>query len=73
MVKCLFIFMFNIGSNGCFVTGAPGLDRGHGYGRISSMGQPRSDLVGLLMMDSSVPIRGTDIVLKVPRDSANPA
>jgi hypothetical protein len=33
MVKSLFIFIFGIGSNGCFVTGAPCLNGGYDYGR----------------------------------------
>jgi len=37
----------------------------------SGMGHSRSDLVGLLVMDSSIHIGGIDIVLKVLRDSAN--
>jgi hypothetical protein len=40
---------------------------------ISSVGHPRLDLVGLLMMDNSIHIRGTNVVLHVPRDSINPS
>jgi hypothetical protein len=32
MVKGLFIFMFGLRSNDCFMTGAPCLNGGHGYG-----------------------------------------
>jgi hypothetical protein len=32
MVKDLFIFMFGLKSNGYFVTNAPCLNGGHGYG-----------------------------------------
>jgi hypothetical protein len=39
----------DLGSNGCFVTDAPCLNRGHGYGFASSAGYPRSDSVGLLV------------------------
>jgi hypothetical protein len=39
---------------------------------ISGVGHPRSDLVVLLMICSvAYNIRGTDVVLHVPRDSAN--
>jgi hypothetical protein len=38
---------------------------------ISSVGHSRLDSVGLLMMDGSVHIRDTDVVLQVPRDSTN--
>jgi len=40
-----------LGSNGCFVTGTPCLNGGHGYGFGSSVGHPRSDLVRLLVYD----------------------
>jgi hypothetical protein len=39
---------------------------------ISSVDHPRLDSVGLLMMDSSVYIQGTSVVLLVPQDNANP-
>jgi hypothetical protein len=41
---------------------------------ISSMGHPRSDSSdGLLMMDNSVHIQGTDVILYITCDNANPA
>jgi hypothetical protein len=39
---------------------------------ISSVGHLRLDSVGLLMMDGSIHIRGTDVVLQDHRDNANP-
>jgi len=39
---------------------------------IHSVGHPRSNSVELLMMESSVHIWGTNVVLQVPRDNANP-
>jgi hypothetical protein len=44
--------MMGLGSNGCFVTDAPCLNKGHGYDFASSVGPPRSDSVGLLVNDS---------------------
>ncbi len=41
-------------------------------GFASKVGHPRSDLVKLLMMNDSINIRGTGVVLQVLRDSANP-
>lgn len=38
---------------------------------ISSVGHLRSNSVRLLMMNNSVHIRGTSVVLQVHRDSAN--
>jgi hypothetical protein len=40
---------------------------------ISSVCHPRLDSIGLLMMDDSIHIRGTGVVLQVPWDKANPA
>jgi len=45
---------------------------GHITNFISSMGHPRLDSVGLLMMDGSVHIQSIDIVLQVLQDSVNP-
>jgi hypothetical protein len=39
--------MMSLGSNGCFVTNASCLNKGHGYGFASNVGHPRSDSVGL--------------------------
>jgi hypothetical protein len=39
---------------------------------ISSVGHPRSDSVRMLMMDSSIHIWGTGVVLHVPQNSSNP-
>jgi hypothetical protein len=39
---------------------------------ISSVGHQSLDSVGLLMIDGSLHIWGTDVVLQVPRDNANP-
>jgi hypothetical protein len=39
---------------------------------ISRVGHPRSDLVRLLMINGSVHIRSTGVVLEVPRDITNP-
>lgn len=64
--------MSGLGSNCCFVTSAPRLNRGHSYDFASSVGRLMLNLVGLLVYDSSVHIRSTDVVLQVPRDSANP-
>jgi hypothetical protein len=38
--------MMSLGSNGCFVTGTPYLNRGHSYGFASSVGHLRLDSVG---------------------------
>jgi hypothetical protein len=65
MVKGLFIFMFGLGSNGYFVTGAPYLNGG-------SVGHPRSDSVELLVMDGAVHIWGTGVILQIPRYITNP-
>jgi hypothetical protein len=73
MVKGLFVFMFALGSNGCFVNGAPFLNEVMVTDIISSVGHPRSDLVKLLMMNDSINIRGTGVVLQVPWDTTNPA
>jgi hypothetical protein len=62
-----------LGSNSCFVTGTPYLNGGHNCGFDSSVGDPRSDSVGLLVYDSIfVHNQGIGVVLQVPRDSANP-
>jgi hypothetical protein len=39
---------------------------------ISSVGYSRSDSVTQFMMDGRVHIRGTGVVLQVPRDNDNP-
>jgi hypothetical protein len=44
--------MMGLGSNGCFVTGAPYLNGGHGYGFSSSVGHLGSDSVSFLIYDS---------------------
>jgi hypothetical protein len=61
--------------DGCFVTSTPYLNRDHSYEFASSVGHPMSDLVGLLVYDGMhvYNIRGTDVVLQVPRDSVNSA
>jgi hypothetical protein len=51
MVKGLLIFMFGLGSNGCFVINAPCLNGGHGYSFARSVGHPRSDSAMLLVYD----------------------
>jgi hypothetical protein len=43
--------MMGLGSNGCFVTGTSCLNRGHGYDFGTSVGQPMSDSVKLLVYD----------------------
>jgi len=44
--------MMDLRSNDCFVTGAPCLNRGHGYDFASSVGHLRLELVRLLVYDS---------------------
>jgi hypothetical protein len=51
IVKSLQYVMIGLGSNGCFVIGAPCFNRGHGYGFASNMGHPRSESVRLLVYD----------------------
>jgi hypothetical protein len=52
MVKSLKCVMMGLGSNICFVTGAPCLNGGHGYGFASSVSHPKLDSVGLLVYDN---------------------
>jgi hypothetical protein len=73
MVNGLFIFMFGFGSNDCFMTDAPCLNGIMVTNIICSMSHSRSNSVGLLMMDGSVHIRGTSIILQVLQDSRNSA
>jgi hypothetical protein len=51
-----------LGSNGCFVTRVPYLNGGNGYGFTSSVGHPRSDLVGLLVYDGMCTISGAPVL-----------
>ena len=64
----------SLGSNGCFMANVAltgGQDR---TDIISGVGHPRSDSVMLLVLCMvTYKIRGTDVVLQIPRDSANPA
>jgi len=43
--------MKGLGSNVCFVTDAPCLNEGQSYGFARSVGNPRSNSVGLLVFD----------------------
>jgi hypothetical protein len=43
--------MIGLAYNGCFVTGAPYLNRGHNYEFANSVGHPRSNSIGLLIYD----------------------
>jgi hypothetical protein len=54
--------MTGLGSNGCFVTGSPFINGGHGYGFASSVGHPRSDSVGLLVYDSMSTLSGAPML-----------
>jgi hypothetical protein len=71
MLKYLLYIMMGLWSNGYFVTRAPCLNEGHDYERYSQRGHLRSDLVGLLIMDGSVHIKGTDFVSQVLQDNVN--
>jgi hypothetical protein len=44
--------MMGLGSNGFFVTGAPYLNVGHGYGFASSVDHPRLDSIRQLIYDN---------------------
>jgi len=54
--------MMGFGSNGCFVTGAPCLNWGHGYNFASSLGYPRLDLIGPLVYDGMHTISGAPVL-----------
>jgi hypothetical protein len=54
------------------MTGVPCLNGDHSYGFASSMGHPRLNLVGQLVYDDMRTYPGTDVVLQVSHDSANP-
>jgi hypothetical protein len=54
--------MIGLGSNGCFVTGAPCLNEGHSYGFASSVAHPRSDLVRLLVYDGMHTFLGAPVL-----------
>jgi hypothetical protein len=59
---------------GCFVTSIALIGDHYRTYIISGVGHPRSDSVVLLVLWTVVyNIRGTDVVLLVPRDNANPA
>jgi hypothetical protein len=50
--------MMSLGSNSCFVTNAPCLNEGHGYGFASNVGHLRWDSVRLLVYDVTHTIYG---------------
>jgi hypothetical protein len=51
--------LMGLGSNSCFVTGAP---FGHGYGFVNRMGHLRLDSFGLLVNDSIRTISGAPVL-----------
>jgi hypothetical protein len=71
MVKC--VYYMSLGFNGCFVTNTTLMGSHYKMNIISSVSHPRSDsVVSLVLGMVAYNIRGTGIVLQVPRDSANP-
>ena len=71
MVKCVCYMSF--GSNGYFVIGATLMNSHYRADIINGVGYPRSDsVVSLVLCMVAYNIRGTDVVLQVSRDSANP-
>lgn len=66
-----FMFMLVYGSSG-YLWRAHHVQMGHHYDFASKMGLPRLDSVRLLVDDDIQHIQGTDIVLRVPRNSINP-
>ena len=70
MVKCVCYVEF--GSNGCFIAGAALMGGDYRMDIISGVIHPRSNsVVSLVSCMVEYNIRGTSIVLQVPRDSTN--
>jgi hypothetical protein len=70
IIKCVCYMGF--GSNGCFMAGAALTDSHYKTNIISGIGHPRSDSVmPLVLCIVTYNIRGTNVVLKVPRNNAN--
>jgi hypothetical protein len=68
------VHYIGFGSNGCFMANTALTSGHHRMNIISGMGHPGSDSVMLLVLCIvAYNIRGTDVVLQVLRDSANPA
>ena len=64
----------DLGSNGCFVTGAALMGNHHRMDIISGVGHPRLDVIVLLVLYTvAYNIRGTSVVLQIHRDSINPS
>jgi hypothetical protein len=67
MVTDIFDYVvMGFGSNSCFVTDAPYLNRGHNYEFASSVSHPILDLVRLLVYDDMRIISGASVLYYRP-------